>query len=169
MTRIKNSFFQRDVLEIAPEILGNFLVRKFDDGTIIKLKITEVEAYRGEEDLACHARNGRTKRTEIMYHKGGYIYVYLIYGIYWMLNIVTGMENHPQAILIRGIEKFDGPGKLSKKLGIDKSFYGENVELSERIHIEKNNEKIKISTGKRIGINYAPELWRNKLWRFFLT
>jgi DNA-3-methyladenine glycosylase len=168
MTKIKNSFFQRDVLEICPELLGKILVRKFDDGIIKKYKITEIEAYKGEKDLACHASKGRTKRTEIMYHDGGFIYVYLIYGIHWMLNIVTSIENHPQAILIRGIENFNGPGKLGKELKIDNSFYGENLENSTNIWIENNDEKIEFSVAKRIGIEYAGEFWKNKFWRFFI-
>ncbi|MDA3780179.1 MAG: DNA-3-methyladenine glycosylase, partial [Bacteroidales bacterium] len=120
--KLTEKYFCRDVLDVAPDILGNFLVRKFPDGSIKKYIIYEVEAYRGEEDLACHASKGRTARTEVMYNKGACIYVYLIYGIHWMLNIVTGEKNNPQAILIRSIEQFNGPGKLSKELQIDKTF-----------------------------------------------
>ena len=105
MRRLGESFFIRDVLDVAPELLGKILVIK-KDSSIIQFPITEVEAYRGEEDLACHASKGRTSRTEIMYHQGGVIYVYLIYGMYWMLNFVTGGANQPQAVLIRGIKEF---------------------------------------------------------------
>ena len=91
MNRLKRDFFSRDVLEVAPELLGKNLVRKVE-GQIEKYLITEVEAYRGEKDLACHASKGRTPRTEIMYHNGGLVYVYLIYGMYWMLNIVTSVN-----------------------------------------------------------------------------
>lgn len=170
-SRLQNDFFLRDVLEVIPELLGMFLVRKFDDGTIHKYVITEIEAYRGEEDLACHASKGRTNRTEIMYHEGGHLYVYLIYGMYWMLNFVTGDKNNPQAILIRGIDHYNGPGKLTKHLKIDKSFYGENLTTSDRIWIESNPEKnrYKILTSPRVGIDYAGDLWKNKLWRFILS
>ncbi|OFX88392.1 MAG: 3-methyladenine DNA glycosylase [Bacteroidetes bacterium GWF2_33_16] len=170
-SRLQQSFFTRDVLAVAPEILGNYLVRKFDDGFIYKFLITEVEAYRGEEDLACHASKGKTARTEIMYHEGGHLYVYLIYGMYWMLNIVTGTINNPQAILIRGIQHFDGPGKLTKHLKIDKSFYGENLISSDRIWIEPNINtlNVKYTTSPRVGIDYAGEIWKNKPWRYILT
>jgi len=170
LTRLTTDFYIRDVLEVAPELLGKYLVRKFENGTLQKFLITEVEAYRGEEDLACHAKRGRTKRTEIMYHRGGYIYVYLIYGMYWMLNVVTGDENNPQAILIRGIENYDGPGKITKNLLIDQSFYGEHIVSSQRLWIE-NPEKhtnILIKTAPRIGIDYAGKVWKNKPWRFFV-
>lgn len=99
--KLDASFFNRDVLEVAPDLLGCTLVRDFGNGNIQRFTITELEAYRGEEDLACHASKGRTPRTEIMYHTGGYIYVYLIYGMYWMLNLVTGSNDEPQAVLIR--------------------------------------------------------------------
>lgn len=169
-SRLAPDFFTRDVLDVAPELLGKNLVRKFNDGTIGKYLISEVEAYRGEDDLACHASKGRTKRTEIMYHTGGYIYVYLIYGMYWMLNIVTHKENIPQAVLIRGIKGFNGPGKITKNLQIDQSFYGENLEISDRLwienHLKLNN--IEYTTTPRIGIDYAGEIWKNKPWRFVL-
>ena len=170
MNRLSTGFFTRDVLEVAPDLLGKYLVRKFDDGRIEKFLITEVEAYRGEEDLACHVSKGRTPRTEIMYHEGGKIYVYLIYGMYWMLNIVTCVKDIPQAVLIRGIEGFDGPGKLTKRLFIDKSFYGEDLFLSRRLWIEPdiNSDEIKFKTAPRIGIDYAGEIYKNKPWRFIL-
>ncbi len=168
--KLTENFFRRDVLNVAPDLLGNIIVRKFDDGSIEKYIICEVEAYRGEEDLACHASKGRTERTDVMYHRGGCMYVYLIYGIHWMLNIVCGEKDNPQAVLIRGVEQFNGPGKLSKELQIEKSFNTESIEMSTRIWIEKNpnlkNKKIK--TEKRIGIDYSGNIWKNKLWRFIL-
>ncbi|MFP4025495.1 MAG: DNA-3-methyladenine glycosylase [Thiohalospira sp.] len=170
LKRLTNIFYTRDVLEVAPDLLGKYLVRKYDDDTIRKYLITEVEAYRGEEDLACHASKGRTPRTEIMYHKGGYIYVYLIYGIYWMLNIVTAEENNPQAILIRGIHGLDGPGKITKNLLIDKSFYGEHLATSKRLWIETPLNHIEINYKKlqRIGIDYAGKKWKSKPWRYLI-
>lgn len=170
MPRLQRDFFTRDVLDVAPDLLGKYLVRKFKNEEIVKLKITEVEAYRGEEDLACHANKGRTKRTEIMYHGGGYIYVYLIYGMYWMLNFVTANKNIPQAVLIRGIEDFDGPGKLTRYLQIDKSFYGKDLTCSDKLWIEQacDDSNIKIKTTRRIGIDYAGEIYKNKPWRFVL-
>ncbi len=168
-SRIDANFFSRDVLRVAPEILGKKLVRSYDNGIVERYIITEVEAYRGEADLACHASKGRTSRTEVMYHQGGLIYVYLIYGMYWMLNIVTGEPNSPQAILIRGIEGCYGPGRLTKRLSIAKDFYGENLITSSRIWLEDNNVKYNIETAPRIGVDYAGEEWALKPWRFYIN
>jgi DNA-3-methyladenine glycosylase len=168
MRRLNEDFFTRDVLVVAPDLLGKNLVIN-NKLSLSRYAITEVEAYRGEEDLACHASKGRTSRTEIMYHQGGHIYVYLIYGMYWMLNFVTGEANNPQAILIRGIEGFNGPGKLSKQLAIDKSFYGENLCKSERIWLEYQKPIMDYTTTSRIGIKYAGEPWISKTWRFIIT
>jgi DNA-3-methyladenine glycosylase len=167
--RLNKSFFKRDVLEIAPDLLGKFLVRKFPDGSLIKYKIVETEAYRGEEDEACHACKGRTPRTDVMYREGGKVYVYLIYGMYWMLNFVTGNKEHPQAILIRGVEGFIGPGKVGRLLKLDKSFYAEDLSISKRIWVEDSNEKVSYKTDKRIGIDYAGSKWRNMKWRYILN
>jgi DNA-3-methyladenine glycosylase len=101
-----------------------------------------------------------------MFHEGGVIYVYLIYGIYWLLNIVTGSENDASAILIRGLEGYSGPGLVGKILQLDKSFYGENLQNSNRIWIEDSGEKPVIKTFPRIGINYAGEPWVSKPWRY---
>ena len=159
-------FFLRDVLEVAPDLLGKRIVRKAENGTKTHYTINEVEAYRGEEDLACHASKGRTQRTEMMYHNGGVIYVYLIYGMYWMLNFVTENKGIPQAVLIRGVDEYNGPGKLTKALNIDKSFYGEDLISSERIWLENSPKKAKYKTTSRIGIDYSGEVWKNKPWRF---
>lgn len=165
LSLIDETFFCRDVLEVAPELIGKYLIMKNNEG-ISAYMITEVEAYKGVEDKACHASKGRTQRTEIMYHSGGNIYVYLIYGMYWMLNFVTGNVHEPQAVLIRGIEGFDGPGKLTGKLQIDGSYYGEHLCRSDRIWIEDRKQKPEIITSKRIGIEYAGEAWASKLWRW---
>jgi DNA-3-methyladenine glycosylase len=167
--KLSGEFFIRDVLDVAPDLPGKTLVIRLSDGTIGRFRITEVEAYRGAEDKACHACRGRTPRTEIMYHEGGRLYVYLIYGMYWMLNIVTGKDNDPQAILIRGIENWAGPGKLTKFLGIDRSFYGEDLVTSERIWVEDAGVKPAIKTGPRIGIDYAGEYWKSRPWRFYIV
>ena len=166
-TRLQRSFFVRDVLEVAPDLLGKHIVVN-KNGQFLKYQINEVEAYRGEEDLACHASKGKTGRNQIMYQPGGFVYVYLIYGMYWMLNFVTGDIDNPQAVLIRGVEEADGPGKLTRKLGIDKSFYGEDLTKSDRIWVENGNFKGSITTGKRIGIDYAGNYWKNKPWRYYI-
>jgi DNA-3-methyladenine glycosylase len=166
-TRLTLDFFNRDALVVAPELINKLLVRKFPDGTIVRYRITETEAYRGEEDLACHASKGRTPRTSVMYESGGKIYMYLIYGMYQMLNFVTSAENNPQAVLIRGIEGFNGPGKLTRHLQLDKSYYGEDLSTSDRLWVITDGILPSYSTGKRIGIDYAGE-WKDKPWRFFL-
>lgn len=159
------SFFQRDVLEVAPDLLGKYIVRKYDDGRILRLRITEVEAYRGEEDKACHAAKGRTKRTDVMYCEGGVIYVYLIYGMYWLLNFVTGDKDNPQAVLIRAVDGMYGPGRVGRLLELDVSFRGDSVNGS-RLWVEGSEEKPHYKTAPRIGIGYAQE-WKDVDWRFY--
>lgn len=167
MHKINPTFFQKDVLEVAPFLLGKKIVCSTSGKTTSHI-ITEVEAYRGEEDKACHASKGRTKRTEVMFRAGGILYIYLIYGMYYMLNIVTGKKENPQAVLIRGIENFDGPGKLTKALQIDKSYNGEDLATSDRIWIENGLKDISYHCYPRVGIDYAGEEWKNKPWRFVL-
>ena len=164
--KLDEDFYKRDVLIVASELIGKLLVRKYNETEIIRSRINEVEAYRGQEDLACHASSGRTPRTEIMYHAGGLIYVYLIYGMYWLLNVVTGLADEPQAVLIRGLADIDGPGRITKKLKIEKSFYGEDLCSSDRLWVENHNGPVNIKAGPRIGVDYAGEYWKNKPWRF---
>ncbi len=166
--RLSSSFFRRDVLLVAPELLGKTIVRRFDSGEIKRYRIVETEAYRGEEDLACHASKGRTERTEVMYHSGGKVYVYLIYGMYWMLNFVTSEEGHPSAVLIRGIEGFSGPGRVGRELKLDKSFYGEVLQTSQQIWVEDGELVEDYLTSPRIGVDYAGSSWAQKHWRFFI-
>jgi DNA-3-methyladenine glycosylase len=164
--KLGQEFFRRDVLEVAPDILGKILVRRFDDGQLFKSQITEVEAYRGEEDKACHASRGRTFRTEIMYHPGGPVYVYLIYGMHWMLNFVTGGRNEPQALLVRGLADISGPGRITRSLMIGSDFYGEDLAASDRLWVEGGGQQVTVQAGPRIGIDYAGEPWRTVPWRF---
>jgi DNA-3-methyladenine glycosylase len=164
--RLAKDFFTRDVLTVAPELLGKILVC-ITDGEPLRYRITETEAYRGVEDRACHACKGRTARTEAMFHAGAAVYVYFIYGMYWMLNFVTGGENEPQAALIRGLEGVYGPGRLTRKLQIDGSFYGEDASVSARIWIEDDGFRPPYKTGTRIGVDYAGD-WKEKPWRFFI-
>lgn len=166
--RLKREFYVRDVLDVAPDLIGKNLVIRNSEGTYGKYLINEVEAYRGEEDLACHAAKGRTARTEVLYHQGGRLYVYFIYGMYWMLNIVTEKENVPQAVLIRGAGKFNGPGKLTRALGIDRSFYGEDLTTSDKIWLEDPGEKFQVKTSFRIGVDYSGDYWKTRPWRFYI-
>ncbi|MEA3462017.1 MAG: DNA-3-methyladenine glycosylase, partial [Bacteroidota bacterium] len=134
--RFDREFYSRDVLEVAPQLLGQHLVKIDAEGISSSYVITETEAYRGGEDLACHASKGRTPRTEVMFGEGGHLYMYLIYGMYWMMNVVTGQEGVPQAVLFRGLREASGPGRLTRRLGVDRDFYGEDLVSSERIWIE---------------------------------
>ncbi len=164
--RLQRAFFRRDVLKVAPELIGKTLAIRNEDGNIRKYIITETEAYRGSDDKACHASKGRTARTEVMYREGGRVYVYFVYGMYWMLNFVAGPEGDPQAALIRGIEGYNGPGKLTRTLSIDGSFYAEDLAASKRIWVEDSGLRPEITSGPRIGINYAGEPWISKPWRY---
>jgi DNA-3-methyladenine glycosylase len=164
--KLTAEFFNRDVLNVAPDLIGKIIVRKFEDGSELCLRITETEAYRGEEDKACHASKGRTPRTEVMYMTAGTIYVYLIYGMYWMFNVVAEKVDVPQAVLIRCSEEYRGPGKLSKALKLDRSFNKSDICTNLSLSIIDDGYKPKILTKKRVGIDYSGEEWASKLWRF---
>ncbi|MCB8965021.1 MAG: DNA-3-methyladenine glycosylase [Bacteroidales bacterium] len=166
--RLTAEFYQRDVLLVAPELLGKQLVRALPDGLHLKHLITEVEAYKGTGDLGCHASKGKTERNKVMFEQGGLVYVYLIYGMYWMLNVVTSTEDNPEAVLIRGISEYSGPGRLTKHLQIDKSFYAEDLITSPRIWIEDIGIQPQFETTPRIGIDYAGPYWANIPWRFVI-
>ncbi len=166
--RLTSDFYLQDALIVGPKLVGKFLVRKFKNGKILKYQITEVEVYRGEEDTACHARFGKTKRSEILYKEGGLAYVYLCYGIHHLFNIVTSKKNDPQAVLIRAVEGFEGPGKLTKVLKINMSFNGLNLTTSKKIWIESDEKDYKYITDKRVGIDYACNHYKNIHWRFIL-
>ncbi|MDM8159297.1 DNA-3-methyladenine glycosylase [Labilibaculum sp. K2S] len=156
--RLKRDFFLRDINIVARQLIGKIIVRKFETMKEERFRITEIEIYVGEEDLASHASKGRTKRTEVIYSCGGYVYVYLIYGIYWLLNIVTGKKDQAQAILVRGVEGIDGPGKIGQQLKLDKSFYGEDLESSNRIWMEDD--------GMLCNYTFIPELMLNMRVKF---
>jgi DNA-3-methyladenine glycosylase len=173
---IKKHFYTRSTLKVAQDLLGCFLVRKIGK-KIIHGRITEVEAYIGEDDLACHASKGRTPRTEIMYGHAGYAYVYMIYGMYNCLNVVTEKKDFPAAVLIRSIQiegvehkKTNGPGKLCRFLKIDRKLNNLDMTVGEGLWIEMGN-KIdfkSIKKSKRIGVDYALHC-KHYLWRFTLN
>lgn len=166
ITRLQNDFFRRDALAIAPEILGKAIVRVMPDGSRLVLPVTEVEVYRGMEDKANHASRGMTERTRVMFGPGGIIYMYLVYGMHWMFNIVTGEEGHPEALLIRGVGEVAGPGRVTRLLAMERDFNGEDLCVSERIWLEDRPPIEKFITGPRVGINYAGEPWISMPWRF---
>ncbi len=158
-------FFHRDCLEVAPDLVGKVLVRETDQGEL-RLRISETEAYRGEEDTACHAHKGRTKRTEVLYGQAGTIYVYLCYGMHWLLNIVTGEPDQPQAVLIRACLEAPGPGKLTKKLGITGGYNRRSLADTADLRIEDDGFRCAIAADTRVGIGYAAPEDQMKLWRF---
>ena len=161
-------FFHRDCLELAPALLGKLLCRRQPDGSVRRLRITETEAYRGEEDSACHAHKGRTRRTEVMYGKCGTLYVYLCYGMHWLLNIVSGEEDEPQAVLIRACEGAEGPGRLTKALGITGDYNRQFLPDCEDFWLEDDNIPVSYTTNRRVGIGYASEEDQALPWRFIL-
>jgi DNA-3-methyladenine glycosylase len=154
---------------LARWLLGKHLVRRHADGRIESRLIMEVEAYDGECDLACHARAGRTRRTETLYAEGGVWYVYLCYGIHEMLNLVVGPRDWPAAILIRGVDGIVGPGRVTKVLGIDRRLNGAPADVSSGLWLEDQGVKIfprHIKATVRIGVDYAGPIWSQKHWRF---
>lgn len=167
---LKKDFWQRPALAVAKELVGKYLVRKEGDRETA-LMIIEVEAYDGPEDKASHASRGKTLRNEPMFRSGGCFYVYLCYGMYEMLNFVTGPEDYPAAILVRGVEGADGPGKLTKRLGIGRDFNGHKIEKASGLWVEDRGVEIssrKIKRLPRVGVDYAGEVWKNKPYRFRL-
>lgn len=164
--RLQPGFFRSDAVTLAQNLLGKYLVRRFADGSELRLRITETEAYCGTEDRACHAAKGNTPRTGVMFGPGGRVYVYLIYGQYWMLNFVSGEPGDASAVLIRGLEGINGPGRVGKALQLDKSFYAEDLSGSNRIWVEDAPPCETISAGPRVGIGYAGEPWVSMPWRF---
>jgi DNA-3-methyladenine glycosylase len=163
---------------------------RLDDGQRLAGMVTETEAYCGEEDLACHARSGLTPRTEVMYGPPGHAYVYLNYGIHWLLNFVTESEGKPAAVLIRGLEPTEGfeviarrrdgrprsewtngPAKLTQALDIDKRFNKADLCAPDAQLFVEAGERIPdkdVITGPRVGIDSVPEPWRSIPWRFKL-
>ena len=173
MDHLSSSFFSGPTLTVAHELLGKYLV--VDRNGLTKIsQIIETEAYIGTNDLASHARFGRTPRTETMYGPAGHLYIYLIYGIYYLLNISTESPDFPAAVLIRSLRPIqnitspiNGPGKLCRELGLTSRDTGLDVVTSSEIYLTDSgpNPKRIIAT-PRIGINYAPEPWRSMPWRF---
>ena len=167
MNKLDYSFFHRPCLEVARDLVGKVLVHKTEDGEL-RLRISETECYCGEEDTACHASKGRTKRTEVLYMEAGTIYIYLCYGMHWLINIVTGEEGHPEAVLIRACVDAAGPGKLTKCLGITGSLNRESILTCPELWIEDDGFRCDIRTDKRVGIGYASAEDQEKLWRFIM-
>jgi DNA-3-methyladenine glycosylase len=173
MQKLPRAFYDRDTKLVARELLGKLLVHH--DGEIERIgKIVETEAYLGEHDLAAHSSKGLTARTKIMFGPPGHAYVYLIYGIYFCMNVVTEREGHASAVLLRALEpvkniseKTSGPGLLCRALKIDKKLNGHDL-LSDNFFIaESAAEKFSIVKRPRIGVDYAKH-WAKRHLRFFI-
>jgi DNA-3-methyladenine glycosylase len=185
-SKLSRSFYSRSTLDVASDLLGKVLVRRLGQ-RVLAGKIVETEAYVGPHDLACHASKGHTPRTSIMFGPPGYAYVYMIYGFYFCLNVVTERRGYPAAVLIRAVEPLEsldlmrelrnnplretnvasGPGKLCMAMSIDKQLNGANL-LGATIWIEDRKlDPGPIRTSPRIGVDYAGD-YKNKPWRFFV-
>jgi len=182
--RLPRSFYDRPVLVVARECIGKVLVHASPEG-VTAGRIVEAEAYRGPEDLAAHSAGGRrTRRTEAMFGPPGHAYMFLLYGMHWAFNIVTGREGQPHAILIRAIEPLfglalmakrrgvepnsvqvtNGPGKLCHALGLDGAAYGVDL-CGEKLHL-RDGARVKVGRSPRINVDYAGE-WAELPWRFY--
>jgi DNA-3-methyladenine glycosylase len=168
----QRSLFEGSALGVARGLLGMVLVHGE-----ARARIVETEAYVGAHDLACHAARGRTARTEVLFGPPGLAYVYLIYGMYHCLNVVTGPEGHAAAVLIRaaeplgeGLGALDGPGKLCRALAIDRSF--NRIDLCDPrspLRLEQGDgSRLRIARGPRVGVDYAGS-WAARPYRFMVA
>jgi DNA-3-methyladenine glycosylase len=176
LTRLPRSFYERDALVVARALLGARLVVTGPNArTPIVTRIVETEAYRGPTDLACHARAGVTKRTRTLYGPPGHAYVYLIYGMYELFNVVTLREGGGHAVLIRAVEpvtglspeaRTSGPGRLTRALGITRRDDAADLVSGARVFLAERDRRPKIGMSSRIGVDYAGA-FAEKPWRFF--
>ncbi len=165
MPRVDRSFYLSDAVTVAQLLPGMDIVTASGERTG-RFMITETEAYLGDSDKACHASKGRTRRTEPMFLEGGHLYLYFVYGMHWMMNVVTGPADFPQAVLIRGVDQYSGPGRVTRGLSVDGSYNREDLVKSSRIWIEDQGLRPELEASPRVGINYAGEPWVSKPWRF---
>ena len=189
--RLSRDFFNRPTLVVARELLGKCLVKMEDQRIRLSGIINETEAYIGTDDLACHARTGKTKRNAAMWGSPGHCYVYFTYGMHWMLNFVCEEDGFPAAILVRGIipqdglphmrqrrnrptddDLTDGPAKLCQALAIDHSLDGYDLcHASSRLFVEEGNfdQRFTVTVGPRVGLYNVPEPWKSIPWRFHIS
>jgi DNA-3-methyladenine glycosylase len=167
---LDSSFFNLPADEVARDLVGCQLVRR-RGGRLSTYTITETEAYIGPQDLASHAARGRTTRTEPMFGPPGRLYVYLVYGLHWMLNVVTGPIGYPAAVLIRGAVGITGPGRLAKALDVTGTLNSRAAAVSSGLWFSIGEQRVshKIICTPRIGVNYAGPIWSNKPLRFLST
>lgn len=186
--KLERPFYARDARTVARELLGKYLVFE-SRGVRFCGRIVETEAYMGEEDTASHAFHGRTRRTEVMFGKGGHLYVYFTYGMHWLINVVTGKEGTAEAVLLRALEPVEGvdemranrggkdlrlltsgPARIAQALGIDGSLNGADL-CGDAVWIEDRGDRVKpsqIVATKRIGVAYAKG-WKERKLRFYLA
>ena len=174
-TRLRRSFYRRPAVDLAQALLGKVIVHQIN-GRRYTARLVETEAYIGPHDLACHASKGRTKRTEVMFGPAGFSYVYLIYGMYPMLNIVSGEPGDAEAVLIRAAEPLDdwkanlsGPGKLCREMRITLADNALDLTKSRKLFLlDDGGDRAtrRIATSKRVGVDYAGE-WKDALLRFY--
>jgi len=187
MNRLRQSFFQRDTVRVARDLLGTQLVRDVT-GRLLRGMVVETEAYVGSGDSACHASKGKTPRNAVMFGPAGVSYVYFVYGMHFMLNVVTEKKGHPCAVLLRGLlplegeaemvrrrgrggrELANGPAKLCQAMGIDRSLNGMDVVRGQELWFEeyRSFSDDEVFCGPRVGIDYADPLDREAPWRFWL-
>ena len=161
------SYFAAPATVLAPDLLGKLLCRRLPDGSVLRRRILETECYFGEEDTACHAHKGRTPRTDTLYQQGGIAYVYLCYGIHSLLNVVTGERDHPEAVLIRGVEGAIGPGRVTKAMGITCAENRLALTEAEGLWLEDDGEAPPdYAASPRVGIDYAKKTDRERPWRY---
>jgi DNA-3-methyladenine glycosylase len=172
MKKLGRSFFRQDAIKLARTLIGTILVHRIR-GKEYRARIVETEAYLGPHDLASHSSKGRTKRTEIMFGTAGHAYVYLIYGMYEMFNIVAGRTGSAQAVLVRAAEPLDGwqadlsgPGRLTRSLRINRSQNGLDLTGERLFLLDDHHYQPRIRKSKRIGVEYAKE-WKGALLRFY--
>lgn len=174
MKKLPRSFYDRDTITVAKELLGKYLVHHAKNIERIG-KIVEVEAYLGPHDLAAHSCKGLTPRTKVMFGPPGHAYVYLIYGMYHCMNVVTEREGHASAVLLRALEpvqhiegRTQGPGLLSRAMQIDKKLNAHDL-TSDTFYIAEptSQSQFNIIERPRIGVDYAGE-WAKELLRFYI-
>ncbi|MEX0877904.1 MAG: DNA-3-methyladenine glycosylase [Candidatus Spechtbacterales bacterium] len=175
--RLGIDFYTKPSADVARELLGKRIIHNTPDGSALSGKIIETEAYTGPHDKASHAYGGkRTPRNRAVWTRGGHVYIYMVYGMYWQFNISTYIEGVPECVLLRGVlpengdvAKANGPGKLCRYFKFDKSLYGVDLTQSDTVWIEDTGEMLDdkdiIATG-RIGIDYAGKYWARRKLRF---
>ena len=169
MKRLSAADYAVDAVTAAKLLLGKWLCRRLPNGSVLKVRIVETEAYCGEGDTACHAHCGKTERNAPMYEAGGIAYIYLCYGMHNLLNVVTGPMDSPEAVLIRGVEGAVGPGRVTKLLQIDRTLNREPLMNSKRLWIETDEtQQPRFKATPRIGIGYATKRDQSRKWRFVI-